>query len=192
MIKISHPHITLIVPTKLDRETVKLWMRTARDHAPNGVIGSATVTVNGEPKESAGYISKFDGRWYHVIPLTRDLGTHEAQIVATAWNESYPEGDFEIDHSTPGESDPRYGELETTGLREIALSAAKADHSRWVSEQTNQGWSYGIRFDRRNKRDPMLMPWDNLSDRIKLGELRRFEALMGILDQMDLRLARKR
>ncbi len=189
---VSHSHITLIVPEKLDQSTRKGWMTTAISHMPDGLHASATIRAGGEMRASKGYSYERDGHWHYVIPMSRDLQISEVQVIASAWDQNHPQGDFQIDYSTPGEADEQYTEIETNGLKEIAMSAAKAYHTRWVSEQSDQGWSYGIRYDRQNKRDPMLVPWDNLSDRIKLRELRRFQALMEILDQMDLRLSRKR
>jgi hypothetical protein len=188
----SHPHITLIVPGKMDREDIRSWMKTVRDNAPDGILSSTEITIGGKTKQSGGYVSKQGNSWHYTIPTTRDLSLPEVQKIAIAWDKAYPDGDFEIDYSSAGESDEHREDLKINGLKEIAMSAAKAYHTNWVSEQTDHGWSYGTKFDQNNKRNPMLMPWENLSDRAKLRELKRFEALLEILDQMDLRLSHKR
>jgi hypothetical protein len=188
----SHPHITLIVPQQLDSAARKSWMATAVTNLPSGVHASATVSLGGEQRDSRGYARRMGDAWHYVIPTARDLLLPEAERIAQAWAAAQPDGDFEIDYSSGGEADPRHHEIKTNGLRELALAAARAYHARSVSEQSGQGWSYGTGFDRRSKKSPMMVPWENLSSRYKLGELRRFEALLEILDQMDLRLARKR
>jgi hypothetical protein len=189
---ISHSYIALIVPDQLGKDTRRLWMSTAKTHMPNGIHAAASVKLKGEMMDSMGYTYKQDSRWFYIIPTSRDLTVSEVQKIAMAWNDTYPDGDFEIDYSSTGDADERHTEIENNSLRELALAAAKLHHARWVSEQSAQGWRYGIKFNQTNKHSPLMMPWENLSARAKIQELKRFEALLEILNQMDLCLASKR
>jgi hypothetical protein len=167
-------------------------METVRTNCPDGVPSSTQIVIGGKSKNSMGYVIEKQNQWHYIVPLTRDLRLPEAQRIAIAWDKAYHEVDFEIDYSTEGEARAQYQEIKDLSLKEIAMAAAKAQHTQWVNEMNESGWQYGTRFDQRNKRNPMLMPWEQLSDRIKLRELGRFQKLIDILDDMDLRLARKR
>ena len=36
-------------------------------------------------------------------------------------------------------------------------------HSRWVQEQMDEGWSYGLEFDESNKKNPYIRPYHQLT-----------------------------
>lgn len=189
---IRHPYLRLTVPQQLSKENASAWFKTAKDHLPAGLPAQAEIKMNGSPKSSSGYVQKHGDLWHYIVPTSRDPLVPEVQKLALSWNEAYPEGDFEIDYSTAGTAHEQHRELQEIGLQEIALEAAKSCHSQWVNEMSGDGWSYGIKFDQKNKRNPMIMPWEQLSSKIKLRELKRFEKLMEVLDRMDLQLIRKR
>lgn len=188
----AHPHIKLIVTAPLNKTVARSWLETVRAALPSGVPGEAEIIREGEPKTSNFYHVKSQGQDCYVVPLSRDPTTAEAQAVAMAWNKSAPEGDFEIDYSSAGTAGEVKRDVEDTGLREIAMEAAKLNHNAWLTEMSQQGWSYGNQFNQRSKRNPMLMPWDQLSPKYRLREVSRFDKLMEVLDRMQLQLVRKR
>lgn len=187
-----HPHIELRVQSKLDPNQAKAWFNTAMDNLPSGLVAETTITKNGTSKSSRFYaMANGDGMCY-VIPLSRDPSLEEVQRVALAWNEACPEGDFEIDHSNDGDTAEVMRDAGATGLREVAMEAAKLGHAEWLKEMQERGWSYGTKFDQRNKRNPLMMPWERLGERYHAQEMRRFTKLMEVLERMDLRLVRRR
>ena len=187
----SHPHIKLLVDSQLDPNIAKLWLRTASDNLPDGLPANAEISVDGKPKNSSFYHVRDGKQHAYIIPLSRDPNVAEVQKVADAWDAAAPKGDFEIDYSSAGAAAEIKRDVEDVGLREIAMEAAKLNHNSWLTEMSNQGWSYGQRFDQRSKRTPMLMPWDQLSNKYQLQELRRFHKLMEVLQGMRLHLVRK-
>jgi hypothetical protein len=188
---VAHPHIRLIVSEPLSPQDAKLWLSTVNDVLPRGLPAEIEITVKGQPKSSKFYNTKSNGQHCYVIPLSRDPNVGEAQAVTTAWAEAYPEGDFEIDYSSAGAAAAVKKDLEDVGLREIAMEAAKLNHNVWLTEMSDQGWSYAQKFDQRQKRTPMLRPWEQLSNKYRAQELRRFDGLMEVLHRMNLHLVRK-
>lgn len=189
---VAHSHIKLIVPDPLDKTVARSWLETVRATLPSGLPGEAEIMRDGEPKTSNFYHAKSQGQDCYVVPLSRDPTVAEAQAVAIAWNKAAPEGDFEIDYSSAGSAAEVKKDVESIGMREIAMEAAKLNHNAWLTEMSQQGWSYGNQFNQRDKRNPMLMPWDQLSPKYRLREMSRFDKLMEVLDRMQLQLVRKR
>jgi len=188
----AHPHIKLVVTTPLSKTVARTWLETVRASLPSGMTGEAEIIRDGKPKTSNFYHVRSQGHDCYVVPLSRDPNVSEAQAVATAWDKSAPEGDFEIDYSSAGTASEVKRDVEETGLREIAMEAAKLNHNAWLSEMSQQGWRYGNQFNQRDKRNPMLMPWDQLSPKYRIREINRFDKLMEVLDRMQLQLVRKR
>lgn len=189
---IKHPHIVLKVPVQLSPEQAKAWREIVRSTLPSGLPAEAEITTKGQPKSTDFYARRHGDGWCYIVPLSRNLNIDEVQPVVLAWNKAYPDGDFEIDYSNIGESATVHRDLETVGLKEVAMEAAKINHNQWLSEMTDLGWRYGIAFSQREKRNPAMRPWEDLSPQYRLKELKRFQQLMEVLNRMDLRLVRKR
>jgi hypothetical protein len=50
---------------------------------------------------------------------------------------------------------------------EAVETLAEVEHERWRNERLASGWSYGEVRDDRTKRNPLLVPWDELVDAAK-------------------------
>ena len=187
----KHSYIDLCVADQLDRPTARKWLETAKNNLPSGVHSPTTIMAKGHPKTSDFYITKNNQLTCYRIPLSRDLTVEEVQKVALAWNQEYPQGDFEIDYSSSGHARAKHQEVTETGLKEIALEAARQSHSSWVSDMTDQGWRYSQKFSQQQRTNPKLRPWDELGSKYKLQEFGRFLKLMEVLDRMKLRLVKK-
>lgn len=187
----KHSYIDLCVQSELDRPTARLWFETAKNNLPSGLPTSATIKSRGGSKNSDFYIVKHNQLVCYRIPLSRDLTVAEVQRVVLAWNTAYPTGDFEIDYSSYGRAHSVHQEVQHTGIKEIALEAARHSHDQWNQSMTDRGWRYGVNFDQKNKTNPKMCPWDQLGSKYKLEEFDRFLKLMEVLDRMNLRLVRK-
>lgn len=54
------------------------------------------------------------------------------------------------------------------GLSSDAVETiAELEHERWRSERLASGWSYGEERDNKARRNPLLVPWEELSDAAK-------------------------
>lgn len=187
----NHNYITLTVNEPLSAEDAKRWVETARSIAPNGVLSSADIMVNGHSK-STDFYSKSDGnRVAYVIPLSRDLLEDEAGKIAIAWDRTWTAGDFEINFSQLEQSQQRKNEQKQRIVDEIARQAAKQLHSDWVNEKVSFQWGYGPKYSPAQKKHPMLVPWERLPLRQQAQEIERVTKLFDFLESINLRLSKK-
>ena len=187
----SHPYVKLIVGKELPNTDADLWFKTANAALPSGLPAESEITLKGEPKLTKFYKTRSNTEWNYVIPLTRNPTLEEVKKLALTWNKAWADGDFEIDYSDAGSSAELYKEIADNGLQEVAIEAAKLCHNSWLSEMTEQGWRYGTQFNQIKKQNPNMLPWDQLSKKSQLNELKRFAKLMEILHNMQLKLVRK-
>jgi hypothetical protein len=187
----THPYIKLVLDNELDLADAKLWLSNVQDTLPSGLPAETEITMKGERKSTPFYKTNTNGSWCYIVPLSRDPHVDEVKAVTLAWHQAYPEGDFEIDYSSAGAAAIKKEEIKSTGLKELALEAAKLSHNSWLTEMSDKGWRYGSRFDQRNKVNPNLLPWDQLNKQYQLNEMRRFVKLVEILHNMKLKLVRQ-
>lgn len=186
----THFFIKLAVDAPLNPTDARLWLETVQQTLPSGLLGETEIIVKGEPKSTAFYQAKSNGHYCYIVPLTRNPAMDEVESVARAWGTAYPEGDFEIDYSNLGETAAKIREVKDAGLKEIAIESAKLLHNVWLTEMSESGWSYGTKFSQMNKKNPNMLPWEQVSKRYQLQEMRRFEKLLEVLQSMGLKLGR--
>ena len=90
--------------------------------------------------------------------LDRPISEAEAEVILELI-EKWVDGDFEMEVTTSEQYDLPEGETESD------LTAMK--HNRWVSKQVSEGWRYGLQFDIRQKTDPRLRPYHELTEKLK-------------------------
>jgi hypothetical protein len=90
--------------------------------------------------------------------LNRSVSEAEAEVILgliTDWTDD----DFIMEVTTSENYDIPDGESE------IDLSSGK--HNRWIDEQLDNGWRYGLEFSEESKTDPRLQPYHQLTDKLK-------------------------
>lgn len=50
-----------------------------------------------------------------------------------------------------------------TDIEESIEESDAVKHARWVQEQVNEGWSYGIEFNESSKKNPYIRPYHQLT-----------------------------
>jgi len=48
-------------------------------------------------------------------------------------------------------------------IEESIEESEPVKHARWVQEQVDEGWSYGLQFDESNKKNPYIRPYHQLT-----------------------------
>jgi voltage-gated potassium channel Kch len=66
---------------------------------------------------------------------------------------------------------------------------AKMEHERWMDERQHEGWTYGPR-DIEKKTNPLLVPWERLSEEIKGLNREMIRELPAFLASVDLQIYR--
>ena len=183
--------IEVKTPYRLPQGTAGLWARTVRDHGPPGITAEADILIGRELISSRLWCQPGTMGYHYIVPLSRDLEDSEADAIAQGWSDAYPDGDFVINWTQRAVAESRVEEQQADLLSEIAEAAAKQYHNTWHAAKVNEGWSFGHRLDGRNKRHPMLQPWENLPESYRVTERERFHTLLGVLEGLDLQITRR-
>lgn len=186
----NHSYISLMVNEKLPDEVAKKWLKTVRSLSPNGTLSNADIMVDGKNKSSSLYVTKQEGFPCYVIPLSRDLLEDEAGKIAIAWSRCW-DGDFEINFSQSESSKQRKKDEIRAVLDQLAENIAKLLHARWVKNKVDCHWGYSPRYNPRQKRHPMLLPWEQLPIKHQKAEIDRTRDILEILDSMNIKISRK-
>jgi hypothetical protein len=75
--------------------------------------------------------------------------------------------------------------------RELAL-LARDEHERWRDERTAQGWHSGPVRDDVHKRNPLLVPWDELPAEARSANRAIVESIPEVVEQAGYRIVRVR
>ena len=67
---------------------------------------------------------------------------------------------------------------------------AKRDHRKWCDNRFDLGWEYGPIRDEKLKTNPNLLHWDDLDDEIKLLNLKTFENLPKLCENVGLKIVK--
>lgn len=154
----------LLTDIELNDTQRQIWYRCVEkflgaDHAtqPNEFLD--TLTSHRDELEGDD-----DFPYVYVVYLSDDIDTNIAEQIVTVWDEIYPR-DFEIETST--EYDTECGddvEIDDIMYEEIQRRASKFLHNRWVDDQLQEGWRFGINVSAKNKTNPRLRDWDSLRE----------------------------
>lgn len=187
----NHSYISLTVKKPLSISDARKWRDTVATVVPSGIVASASIMVDGNPKISDLYTVNGASTVTYVIPLSRDLLEDEAGKSAIAWSSVWLDGDFEVTFSQRDSRQQRKSETISTVLDQIAEKVAKMLHAEWLNGKVAQGWNYGTRYSTSQKKHPMLLPWEQLSSDKKDSEISRINKTFEILDSINLKIARK-
>lgn len=183
----GHSFISITVKSPLRKQDVSKWKKLFSKIGPRDVIGTASVTVGGRRKSSDFYVVKGGNGYEYVTPLTRDLTEDEAGMLAVAWSRLY-NGDFELDFSQVKQARNRKKVIKDKVVTEIAEEIAKRLHSGWLDEKVSKHWNYGPRYSKTMKQHPMLLPWEQLPEKLRLSERDRVSKMISMLESVNLRL----
>ena len=97
---------------------------------------------------------------FHVYDfrMNRSVTEGEAEVILKLLQD-WTDKDFTMEITTSEQFDIPEGETE------IDLTAR--NHNRWVSGKVAEGWRYGLVFSEKEKTDPRLKPWHELTEKLK-------------------------
>lgn len=183
----KHSFISFTVKSPLDKQDVSKWKTLLAKIGPRDVIGTASVTVGGEIKTSDFYVVKCKGGYEYVTPLARDLTEDEAGMLAVGWSRLY-DNDFELDFSQTQQARQRKKAIRDRVVTELSEEIAKRLHSQWLDEKVSRRWNYGPRYSKTMRQHPMLLPWEQLPEKLRSAERDRVSKMFDILESVNLRL----
>lgn len=68
---------------------------------------------------------------------------------------------------------------------------ARLEHARWVEERLRQGWRPGPRRDVAERRSPYLVPWEELSEKVRDLDRDSVRAIPRLLAEVGLLIVRR-
>lgn len=68
---------------------------------------------------------------------------------------------------------------------------AREEHSRWVEERVESGWSYGPEKDVEQKTSPFLVPWSELSESVREYDRLPIREMIALLESAGLAVTRR-
>lgn len=176
-------YIRLVVDTKLSTTNLKRWYKVVNEYAPSGTItGIQVPDENGNLKTALVVMKKLNGFCYD-IPTTRDISNSELKILAEKWDILYP-NNFSIESSSPKETvDTNFIDIEESDNKNLSETLAKNNHNKWLKDKIENGWRYGIDFSNENMTNPLLRPWEQLTEEEKDVDYSILENLVQFLNE---------
>lgn len=77
-------------------------------------------------------------------------------------------------------------------LKEISETAAKLAHNKWMQRQVDEGWRYGVKYSLKEKTNPLIQPWENLTETYKEAHSVNLSEIMDLLGHNGYELIKKR
>lgn len=87
--------------------------------------------------------------------------------------------------------------IDTTGVQlpeelvELAELLAKNTHDLWAQARLAEGWTYGLTRDNQEKKNPCLVPYEELPDSEKEYDRRTSQEVLSVLYAMGYRLVKE-
>lgn len=85
----------------------------------------------------------------------------------------------------------RWGSAEAPFTESEVQTLAEREHSRWLADRTASGWTYGEVRDDVAKRNPLLVPWDQLGDEARAANVDSTRELPGMLARAGFEVVRR-
>ena len=153
-------------PSALTAEQIQKWYYTIELLGPDAIMA-------GDDDTNSLVLAMQDTDYLYIIPLVRHLTADEAERIVEGYMR-VTEHDFSIESSNvyranadlghPFEYDIQMDE----GAREIIQqNMERQNHNKWISEQQERGWRFGLNFDQVNRTHPAMRPWDDLPESYK-------------------------
>lgn len=100
----------------------------------------------------------------YIVYLSDNVDPTVAEQIVELWSQVYPL-DFQIESSAEYDTDCECDvEIDEAMHEEIQRRASKFLHNRWVEDQTQKGWRYGMRENTSERTSPRLRDWDSLRE----------------------------
>ena len=157
--------ITLIVKNQLPADEVEAWLDCVEEIGPEGVIAGTSDFKDDKlvQEEVVEHYNYNDDEWRYIIPLTRNVTQKEGKKIVDEWAEYFP-NDFEITSSSNAVSPIDFDQFDVVDVdeyyeREYQKTTEEAVHNKWVLEQIENGWRFGVSYNKNSKISPFIKPW---------------------------------
>ena len=165
--------ITLIVKNQLPASEIEAWLDCIEEIGPEGVIAGTSDFKDDKlvQEEVVEHYNYNDDEWRYIIPLTRNVTQKEGKKIVDEWAE-YFTNDFEITSSSNAVSPIDFDQFDVVDVdeyyeREYQKTTEEAVHNKWVLEQIESGWRFGVSYNKDSKMSPFIKAWHELTNNQK-------------------------
>ena len=163
-------HIRLVLDDELKTPWPTMFWKTVEKVGPDDIL-HPIQTYDEIGKSITVFLrhyQDYNGDHIYEVPLNRNLTEEEAEKIVFVWEQLYDEemGDFIIETSTPytGGQQRKSELFSRDQFEELAERIAKENHNNWMKRRVDNGWRYGLRFNKKDKTHPMIQPWEQLPE----------------------------
>lgn len=165
--------ITLIVKNQIPASEIEAWLDCVEEIGPEGVIAGTSDFKDDElvQEEVVEHYNYNDDEWRYIIPLTRNVTQKEGKKIVDEWAK-YFTNDFEITSSSNAVSPIDFDQFDVVDVdeyyeREYQKTTEEAVHNKWVLEQIENGWRFGVSYNKDSKMSPFIKAWHELTNNQK-------------------------
>jgi hypothetical protein len=186
-------YILLRVKEELPNEIVKSWVEIVINEAPPGVATTLQIYNDSGTPHDIRMVKrvKEDKSIEYLVPLSRDLTSKEIAKIVTCFADKHKDLDFDVETNETQLVLNNVAKLDPKGFESLGLELAKQEHSDWLKDRTNAGWSYGITFSTNKKTNPLLLPWEQLPDKMKQPKNNLPQKVVDFLNQQGYAIISK-
>jgi hypothetical protein len=150
-------------PEPLTSDLVQKWYYTVDMLTPDGIF-------TGDDDQIDLMLAMQDTDYLYIIPLARHLTADEAERVVEGYMR-VTDHDFEIESSNIYRANADFGhpfeydiQMDEGARETIHLAMERQNHNKWIQEQQQKGWRFGINLSLEEKTHPAMRPWDDLPE----------------------------
>ena len=150
-------------PSALTAEQVQKWYYTVEMLGPDNILA-------GDDDTTSLMLGMQETEYLYILPLVRHLTAEEAERIVEGYMR-VTEHDFEVETSNVYRADADFGHpfeydinIDEGARQTIHDAMARQHHNRWIQEQQQKGWRFGLDLNLEQKTHPAMRPWDDLPE----------------------------
>lgn len=179
--------IALVTDSPLEKPVVAGWFNCVRQHSPSGMLLNIPTSDDAGMPKTVCLVHREDGNQHrYMVPLARDLGESEGHAIVGAFQDLFPDLDFDIHssatHAVDEEEDDAPVTVDQDKYLSLCAAWAKRQHETWMQDRLDNGWRYGASFSIKDKTNPLMRPWEQLPERYRKPDLDEPQALLDLLN----------
>lgn len=175
-------YIRLTSDEEISRSMVKEWLDGIKDILSKNTFSGVSYRKDDGSSKKGLMTHKITKSGTHVyeIPLSRELSEREREIIKSTSYWICGATNSILDLS--GDKSDSIS-IESDQYLALSESIAKTMHQKWLHEQSDAGWSYGVLYSQANKTHPMMRPWEDLPERYRKVDYELPKILMKLFSE---------
>lgn len=182
--------LRLSIDDQLDKPILKNWYKIVK----NNLHPSDVQRIDIDHRLVKMIHKKMkNGQHYYDIPINPDIDIETIDKVVRKFDSENPDLQYEImivddelgdDKDELNDLDSFDPQVSEEDYDLLALELAKAHHADWMRKKQKLGWTYGLKFNSKEKISPLIMPWEQLPSKYKIIDYVLPEKMLSVLENL--------